>query len=118
MTEDIIKENEDLIERIVHGPEIEERRELIYELIEGVPLVIMKKIEQRKSEIENLIKTKNSDITNVEFETKHKDLLYWDELDKTRIIKTISLKQTPEIIRETILNNISEIVSIIIRRIQ
>lgn len=55
IADDILHENEDLIERIVHGPEIEERRELIHELLENIPLVILKKIEQRKVEMEKLI---------------------------------------------------------------
>ena len=106
MTEDILNENEDLIERIVHSPEIEERRELIKELIESIPIIILKKIEQKKIDMEKLIKEKNSDIVDVELQTDNKELLYWDELDKTRVIKSISLENVEERIRNIILEDV------------
>lgn len=106
MTEDILNENEDLIERIVHSPEIEERRELIKELIESIPIIILKKIEQKKVDMEKLIKEKNSDIVDVELQTDNKELLYWDELDKTRVIKSISLENIEERIKNIIMDDV------------
>ena len=116
MTDDILVENEDLIERIVHSPEIEERRELIKELVESIPIIILKKIEQKKADMEKMIKSKNSDVVNIELQTDNKDLLYWDELDKTRVIKTISLENIEENIKNIILNDVKFAIGLFIRK--
>jgi hypothetical protein len=116
MTEDILSENEDLIERIVHSPEIEERRELIKELVESIPIIILKKIEQKKADMEKMIKNKNSDVVDIELQTDNKDLLYWDELDKTRVIKSISLNNIESNIKDIIVGDVLFAISLITRQ--
>ena len=106
MTEDILEENNDLIERITHSPEIEERQELVKELVEGIPLIILKRFEEKKKEMEKIIKSKNTDCVDLEINPEHKDLMYWDEIDKTRIIRSINLETTNEDIKSMIMNDI------------
>jgi hypothetical protein len=116
MTEDILNENEDLIERIVHSPEIEERRELIKELIESIPIIILKKIELKKIDMEKIIKEKNSDIVDVALQTDNKELLYWDELDKTRVIKSIAMNSIEDRIKAIILDDVHFAISSLTRQ--
>lgn len=103
----MLAENEDLIERIVHSPEIDERRELVNELVESIPMIILKKIEQKKADMEKIIRDKNPDVADVDLGTVHKDLLYWDELDKTRVIKSISFTGVEDNIKKLLLDDVA-----------
>ena len=116
MTEDILVENEDLIERIAHSPEVEERRKLIKELVESIPMIMLKKIEQKKAEMERLIKEKNTDCVDIDIQPEHKDLLYWDEMDKTRVIKSISFDGINDNVKNIILKDINSAIGMIKRQ--
>lgn len=106
-----MSENEDLIDKIIYSPEVEERRYLMNELLELIPRVVVKKMEQKKEEVDKSIKEIDSDVTQVIIKPTHNKLQYWDEHDKQRVIKSITLAGLTESIQKSILEDVNCITS-------
>ena len=102
----VLIENEDAIDKIVYSPFSSERKELITEIFETLPLSIIKKLEQEKDLLKKFLQEKNPDIKHFEIDPKHNSLLYWNEIEKMKILKTIDLKNIDESVKDILIKDI------------
>ena len=109
ITEEITHENEDIIEKIIHSPEVDERRYLMEEFLEFIPRVTVKKMQQNHKKLNDLIMSADSSITEVEISQSHENLKYWDEGDKRKVVKSINTDDIPEMFKNIITEEIYEI---------
>ena len=102
----VLVENEDSIDKIVYSPFSTERRELLIEIFDTLPLSIIKKLEQEKDLLKKFLQEKNPDIKHFEIDPKHNSLLYWNEIEKMKILKSIDLKNVDESVKDMLVKDI------------
>ena len=80
------------------------------ELLDLIPRMTVKKMEQDKETINNVIKSSDADITEVDINSQHDSLRYWDEGDKLRVVNTITLDDVGDELAKVILDDAMMIV--------
>ena len=110
IADEILRENEDLLDQIVFSPAYQDRMYLLREFVEDVPRAILKKIEQKNLQIEQLIRNKIPQCVDVDIEPEHKELLYWDDLDKSRVIGKIRVGEVDGVLRELLEGDVEIVV--------
>lgn len=98
ITDKIIKENAYNLKKIQYSPDDQERKEILKDIIQDVPLSIIKKLEQEKQMMKKFIQKKNPEIQNVEVVPDYNNLKYWNEVEKVKVLEKIDLDQVSDFV--------------------
>lgn len=87
----IKQEYQEDLEKVMHTPLIEEKKEILDKIFQNIPYSIVKKLEREKQQLIKYIQRKNPAVKHVEIEPKNDEINFWNESEKTKIFKEISL---------------------------
>lgn len=109
--DEITRENREVIERVVHSLELEERQFMLNELVEDISRATFKKIQFQKENITKQLKEADSSITDVTITSRNDDLKYWDETDKIRKVEKVEMGVAGPVIGPAILSDLDIILA-------